>query len=547
MTRTAGLTGQGSLNLDFADCATKPVARDLEAVRFRCPNPRELWFGDKRMGEYLRLCGHEWVVRCFDVLEQVDCQPLLDGYPPSGQPPFHPRLMLGLIVYGIIKGVTSLREMEALARLDVGAMYLCGGLQPDHSTLGKFIRRHAQALTEDFFVRVTATLVRQLRVKAGPVALDGTLVEAAASRVRLIKTDAAIQTADEATQAAAAAPADEAAQQRAADAAHVARHAVERQAAREANHTKGKACLATTEPEAVVQPLKSGIIRPAYKPLVMANCDRMIVGQVLQQGNENAGVRPLLEQHEQVFGQQPTLALADAGFHTTGTLAMAVERNLNLLVPSGKERSPAMAKTTDGNIGKEQFTYDEMSDTYRCPQGKLLVLEQVIEGADSYRRYRCHDCDGCPLRDQCSSDKKGRSVRRFEGDALKEAMRALMKNPLARKHYAQRKAMVEPVFSVLKGRQRLQRFHRFGLVMAAAEFALHCIAYNLKLALRHVDQLVDGDARQGPLSILACVQWLVDRITRSTRAAGTRRSTSHHPRLCTTTTARVVPATIAAA
>ncbi len=101
------------------------------------------------------------------LLAELDLSALTRRYQLSGCKAFHPRTLLGLIVYGILNRQWSLRELEALARRDVGAWWLCGGHQPDHSTVGKFIELHAEVLTEEFFVARVKHLIVRLKIDAG--------------------------------------------------------------------------------------------------------------------------------------------------------------------------------------------------------------------------------------------------------------------------------------------------------------------------------------------------------------------------------------------
>src|SRR5262249_38322305 len=75
---------------------------------------------------------------------------------------------------------------------------------------------------------------------------------------------------------------------------------------------------------------------------------------------------------------------------------------------------------------------------------------------------------------------RGRTIQRYEGEELREAMVEVLAQPRARQKYRRRAVIAEPPFAELKHRQGLTRFHRRGLFGVRVEFALHCIAFNLK-------------------------------------------------------------------
>ncbi len=474
---------QTTLGFDDVEPMYGPFRR-AAPTPFRDPNPDEIFVFETRLSKFLEGQDQGWVIELMEFLRDMDLSGFIASYSShAGQPPVHPRLMLGLIIFGILEKKHSLRELETLARLNLAAIYVCAGLRPDHSTIGRFLVRHQETLTEEFFVEVTTVLMKKLGRKAGMAAGDGTVVEAAASRFAMAKAEAIKEAAREAQQAAAAAPLDERVQQAAATAAVAAELATERQVARKANKTPGDATLATTEPEAAVLPRKDGAYRPAYKPSVLANEDRMIIGQHLHPSNELQSVAPMLAQHQEILGAPPTTALMDAAFFVGELLRKFVDAGQSVLIPSGRESSPEMEKESK-SIGKARFLYDATTDTYLCPRGNLLALARVHDGKEPYRRYQCNECDGCPLRAKCTKSASGRTIKRFPDDDVKEAMREVLKHPLARRDYGRRKAMVEPVFSVLRDRQGLTRFRRKGLRAVRMEFSVHCVAYNIRTALR---------------------------------------------------------------
>ena len=119
-------------------------------------------------------------------------------YANSGRPPYAPRNMVGLVLYGIMEGITSLRRLETLARLNLGCMWVSGGIFPDHANIGRFINLHAQSLTGDFFDALAITVLKKTGSGGQCLAGDGTTIEAACSNYNLIKEEAAKQALEEA-------------------------------------------------------------------------------------------------------------------------------------------------------------------------------------------------------------------------------------------------------------------------------------------------------------------------------------------------------------
>jgi transposase len=458
----------------------------LEGELFLDPEPEPIEVGGQRLDSYLCAVGQQWVVQLAGLLAELDYAPFTPAYKRHGRKALHPQVMLGLIVYGIVKGRWSLRELEGLAAVDVGAWWVCGNYRPDHSTVGKFIQLHRELLSEEFFTALVKHLLRKLKLGAGTVAGDGTVIEAVASHYRALRAEAARQAAQETMAQAAQAPADADLQQAAAQAGEVLRVTEQRLAERQGRGSdQGAVLIVRHELEAVVQRGKDGRNRPSFKPSILVHQAGLIVGQGVESSSEVAALEGLLAQHAQGVGAAPQRLLLDAGYLTLEVLSLAVERELDLLCPSGKGLRPKRAPR-HGRFPKAAFSYDSEPNRYRCPAGRELPY--LDSGADRwgrrYRRYRGVQCDTCALRAGCTNSPKGRTIRRYPGDELKELMAQILSHPAARRQYRRRCAIVEPVFGHLRERQGLKRFHRRGLRGARVEFALHCLAFNLRRVLR---------------------------------------------------------------
>ena len=121
--------------------------------------------------------------------EVLDLTPFLASYTEArGFPPYHPKLMLKLLLYGYTSGVRSSRKIETRCHEDVAFRYLAANSAPDFRSIARFRRRHLPAL-ESLFMQAL-TLCQQVgMVKMGRVALDGTKVKANASRHKAMSYD----------------------------------------------------------------------------------------------------------------------------------------------------------------------------------------------------------------------------------------------------------------------------------------------------------------------------------------------------------------------
>src|SRR3954466_4486884 len=114
--------------------------------------------------------------------ETLDLSAVYAGYTEvRGYPPYDPRLMLRLLVYGYMTGVRSSRAIERKCVDDVAFRWLAADQAPDFRSIARFRRRHLDALAE-LFLQSLRLAQRLGMVKMGRVALDGTKLQANASR-----------------------------------------------------------------------------------------------------------------------------------------------------------------------------------------------------------------------------------------------------------------------------------------------------------------------------------------------------------------------------
>ncbi|GGN81545.1 hypothetical protein GCM10011579_068250 [Streptomyces albiflavescens] len=114
--------------------------------------------------------------------EALDLAPILAAYTEKrGFPPYDPRLMLRLLIYGYTTGVRSSRAIERKCVDDVAFRFTAAGQAPDFRSIARFRRRHLDALA-DLFTQSLHLAQKLGMVKMGRVAVDGTKLEANASK-----------------------------------------------------------------------------------------------------------------------------------------------------------------------------------------------------------------------------------------------------------------------------------------------------------------------------------------------------------------------------
>ncbi|WP_274721077.1 transposase, partial [Xenorhabdus bovienii] len=146
--------------------------------------------GSLSLCDYLRQMGERRAFIVAEILDEQDWVPFEHHYASTGRAPYSPRSMMGILLYGIMKGHSSLRALERLARLDLGCIWVSQGITPDHASLGRFIYQHQTVLTGIFFKALTLSVLRRSQSGISCLAGDGTVIEAACSHYHLLTQEA---------------------------------------------------------------------------------------------------------------------------------------------------------------------------------------------------------------------------------------------------------------------------------------------------------------------------------------------------------------------
>jgi len=386
-----------------------------------------------------------------------------------GFPPYHPGMMVALLLYAYCRGVYSSRQIARGCEERVDFMAVTGLQQPDFRTIAAFRRRHLAALADLFGQVLKLCRVAGL-VRLGHVAIDGTKVRANASRHKamsygrmrvgeatlaaevsgwLARADAA--DAEEDTRHGADRRGDEmpswvADKARRLERIRAAKAALEAEAAappapdnedgpgpssgmqRQGRPLRAKdggppdrAQRNFTDPDSRIQPTRDGFVQGYNAQAAVDAQSQVIVAQRLVAGPADyPGLVPLVDQVRDRLKRLPREVSADAGFCTEAILAAMRERRIRAYIPPGRARH---------------------------------------------------------------GDNSAAGRRTLRAKPLAIAMAATLRRAGRRTRYRLRKQTVEPVFGQIKHARGFRQFLLRGLDKVRSEWALLCTAHNLlKLA-----------------------------------------------------------------
>ena len=413
-----------------------------------------------------------------------------------GAPAYHPRALLSVWLYGFMTGVRSCRKLEAACRDQIPYLWLFGWQHPDHNTLWRFYKGHRQAMRK-LFERTVRTAVAMKLVDLAVQAVDGTKVVANASVNRSYDAEGLRGLLDRLERAIT----DLEAQNEAGEEAAVAR-LPQKLADKEVLREQVKHAMADlasqkrhrrinlTDPEARLMKGRQGIVA-GYNAQAMVSpmetdggATSMLVTavDVVDAANDNALLVPMMEQAEETTGTKSQMTLADAGYFAASHLAECDRRGQKVVVSEARQRF------LEDPYHKDRFTYDEHSDSFRCPQGQTLAFVRIQHANGvPLRLYRAAGavCQACPAFRACTRAKEiGRSLAIGPHDEVLRRHRSWMSTSVAQEAYRLRKQLVEPVFGIIKEQQGARRFLLRGLVNVAAEWTMLATAFNLRTLWR---------------------------------------------------------------
>jgi transposase len=411
-----------------------------------------------------------------EVIDGLDLGRMSRAYRGSGSASYHPRMLLGILVYGYATGVFSSRKLERATYDSVAFRFLAANDHPDHDTIATFRRRFLEEI-EKLFVDVLK-LAREMGVlKMGTIALDGTKIHANASRHSALSYEHAgkIEAQLKAEVAELMAKAE------AADAADIPDgiSIPDELARREERLHKIKAARATIEARAKERHARE----MAEHEAKMAARDAKIAAT----GKKPGGKPPA----PPVEGPDPKdqvnltdeasriMPVAGGGFEQCYNAQAAVAAGSLLVVATDVVQAPNDKQQVEPMLEKIEALPDELGEVenlltdsgYFSAANVDACKEAGVEPVIAMGRQPHHP----PL-----SERFAAAPEAPKEPTPVEAMAHKLKTPEGRALYALRKQTPEPVFGIIKSVLGFRQFSLRGLDKVRGEWSLVTMAWNLK-------------------------------------------------------------------
>jgi transposase len=418
-----------------------------------------------------------------DVVDHaLDLTPILATYETGdgrGQPPYHPALLVKLLVYGYCTGKPSSRKIEKATYEEVPYRVLAANQHPDHDSIAAFRQTHLAALAE-LFTQVLVLCQRAGLVQLGHVALDGTKMLANASKHKAMSYGRMGEAERQLAQEVAALLAQ--AQQ--VDAAEDAQYGKGRRgdelpaelARRESRLAKLREAKAALEVEARAEATAAATVAQAK----LAERERTAETT----GRKPKGRPPRVPDPTQATPKpkaQRNFTDPESRIMKDGATKSFVQAyNAQAAVDSAAQIIVAAAVTQDAN-DKQQLV--PMLTQVVTNAGETPAIASADSGYFSAAAVTAEALAGIELYVAPDRQKHGEAPGPVpvpeDGTTAIAAMRAKLQTAAGHAVYTLRKAIVEPVFGQIKDTRGFRRFSFRGTLKVRAEWLLICLTHNL--------------------------------------------------------------------
>ena len=473
------------------------------------------------------------------VIESLDLSGFKKLYHERGRSPYHPKMMLMVILYSYMNNVYSCRKIEKLLYRDIYYIWLSGYQKPDFATINRFRNRVKNEIGHIF------TLLVLILVKKGFVTLeveylDGTKIESKANKYTFVwrksvernreklleKIRVLLQQINE-----------QMAQDKAADvdtleltpqtlceiskefkealgSAPEAKTKEEKAAQRGKNkmfkelerhgeklaeynsrleQMEGRNSISKTDPSATFMRMKedamcNGQTKPGYNLQISSENQFITDFALFPNPTDTLTFIPFLGSFPGRYGRFPKRVVADSGYGSEENYRFMDEAGIEGFVKYNRFHLEHRPRYKPDTFHPDSLYYNEEGDYYICPMGQRMsrtgTVQTRTEGGyiSQSACYRAIRCKGCPLRCLCYKAKANQRTIRVNHrlNAYKRKACELLTSEEGSKERGRRCIEPEAVFGQMKSNMAYRRFRHMGKDKVVMDFTFFAIAFNIK-------------------------------------------------------------------
>lgn len=473
------------------------------------------------------------------VIESLDLSGFKKLYHERGRSPYHPKMMLMVILYSYMNNVYSCRKIEKLLYRDIYYIWLSGYQKPDFATINRFRNRVKNEIGH-IFTLLVLILVEKGFVTLEVEYLDGTKIESKANKYTFVwrksvernreklleKIRVLLQQINE-----------QMAQDKAADvdtleltpqtlceiskefkealgSAPEAKTKEEKAAQRGKNkmfkelerhgeklaeynsrleQMEGRNSISKTDPSATFMRMKedamcNGQTKPGYNLQISSENQFITDFALFPNPTDTLTFIPFLGSFPGRYGRFPKRVVADSGYGSEENYRFMDEAGIEGFVKYNRFHLEHRPRYKPATFHPDSLYYNEEGDYYICPMGQRMsrsgTVQTRTEGGyiSESACYRAIRCKGCPLRCLCYKAKANQRTIRVNHrlNAYKRKACELLTSEEGIKERGRRCIEPEAVFGQMKSNMAYRRFRHMGKDKVLMDFTFFAIAFNIK-------------------------------------------------------------------
>ena len=479
-------------------------------------------------------------VRVVDaVVEGLDLGEFKKLYRERGRCPYHPKMMLKIILYAYMNNIYSCRKIERQVQRDIHYIWLAAQERPDFVTINRF-RNRVKKEINNIFTQVVLLLAERGFITLDVEYIDGTKIESKANKYTFVwrktveknraklqeKIRVLLQQIDEVIAHDKAAEAERvefttdtlntfigelkdalAAKPEPADKEQKKQHREKKKQLKELEKHRDKLneydsrleqmgernSMSKTDHDATFMRMKedamnNGQTKPGYNLQISAENQFITDFALFPNPTDTLTLIPFFNSFLNRYGHLPSVAVADSGYGSEENYRFMDEAGMEAYVKYNRFHIEQRPRYKPNPFHHDNFHYNADEDYYVCPMGQHMrrIGTARSKTASGYRsesaRYRAQNCKGCPLRCLCYKAKGDQRIIEVNHrlNEYKRKARELLTSEEGLKHRGRRCIEPEAVFGQMKFNMAYRRFRHFGKDKATMDFAFFAIAFNIK-------------------------------------------------------------------